>query len=218
MNTTIAAAEVEPLHPGNWPNEQRAALVVAALKRRHFQAQYAPSSAAAIDAILAMLPEAASVFRSESTTLDQLDVLAKLGANGKHKVTDVCETDHLGRSVHGDLANDPALRATLERQAFFADVFLTSATAVTIDGHIVSGGAHGKGVAPMIFGPAMVIVVLGMNKIVKDKQAAFERVAALHGGGQDPRLSYNSTGMLESALPRFSERINVILVGEDLGR
>jgi len=60
-----------------------------------------------------------------------------------------------------------------------------------------------------------VVVVLDMGQVVKDKAAAFERVAALQGGG-DPRLACNGTGMLEGALPRFSDRINVVLVGEEL--
>lgn len=207
MSTANPVADTH--NKGTWPTEQRAALVVAALKRRHFQAQYVPDRAAALDAILATIPEGASVFRSESTTLDQLAVQDRLREGGRHKVTFVAE----------DTQADAALRMKLEREAFFADVFLTSATAVTQDGRIVSGGgAMGNGVAPMIFGPAKVVIVVGMNKIVKDKEAAFARVADLHATGEDPRLTYNSTGMLESALPRFSERINVILVGEELGR
>lgn len=218
MTTAIEVAELARPAMGDSPNEQRAALVVAALKRRHFQARYAENRSAALDAIVSMIPEGANVFRCESTTLDQLDVQRALRAGGRHEVTYVLEKDAQGRGVHGDLDNDPALRARLEREAFFADVFLTSATAVTLDGRIVSGGTFGNGVAPMIFGPAKVVIVVGMNKIVQDKDAAFERVAALHLTDGDLRLTYNSTGMLESALPRFSERINVVLVGEDLGR
>lgn len=219
MSTHSAVADLDrPTTTDNWPQQQRAALVVAALKRRHFQAQYVPSRSAALDAVLALLPDGASVFHAESSTLDQLGLLARLRADGRHQVTCVQETDAQGRSVHGALDQDPALRARLEREAFFADVFVTSATAVTQDGRIVSGGKLGNGVAPLIFGPAKVVIVLGMNKIARDKDAAFERIAAVHETGEDPRLTYNSSGMLESALPRFSERINVVLVGEDLGR
>jgi DeoR/GlpR family transcriptional regulator of sugar metabolism len=187
------------------PTPERAAQVVSALKRRYFQAQYVPDRAAARAAIAAMLPEGASVFVSESTTLEQLGVRDTFRAAGRNKVTYVPDAE-------------PAQQAQLEREAFYADVFMGSATAITLDGHIVKGDSHGKTVAPMIFGPAKVVIVVGMNKVVQDKAAAFGRVAALHATDGDPRLSYNSTGMLESALPRFTQRINVLLVGEELGR
>lgn len=198
MTPSYAPVQFMSSRPGSWPDAQRAALVVSALRRRHFQAQYVDTRDAAIDAILSMLPEGASVVRSASAKLDQLDVVAPLRRRG-HEVT--------------DLREEPGSA----RKAFFADVYMASATAVTMDGQIISGDLSGSSVAPMIFGPGKVIIVMDLKQIVKDKAAAFERIEAMAGDGEDPRLSYNSTGMLEGALPRFSERINVILVGELLG-
>lgn len=41
---------------------------------------------------------------------------------------------------------------------------------------IVNTDGGGNRVAPMIFGPAMVVIVVGVNKIVKDLDAAFDRI------------------------------------------
>lgn len=174
--------------------------VVAALKRRHFQARYAPNRAAALEAIMAAIPEGASVFRTASLVLDGLEVADKLRARG-HDVTE----------------GGPDAAVDVRRKAFFADVFMTSPTAITLAGQVIGGDARGDSVAPMIFGPAKVLIVVGIDQVVADKAAAFARIEALQDGAQDPRTAYNGTAMLEGALPRFSERINVIVVGEPLG-
>lgn len=173
--------------------------VVAALKRRHFQAVVAPTKAEVIDAVLAWVPSASSVFQAASPALDGLGITTALRARG-HEVTDG--------------STDPS--EDHQRQAFFADVFIANPTAVTLQGHVMGGDTHGNNVAPMIFGPAKVIVVVGINQIAKDTATAFERIAALSADAEDARRVYNCTAMLEGALPRFTDRINVIVVGEPL--
>lgn len=63
----------------------------------------------------------------------------------------------------------------LYRKNFSADIFLTGANAVTMDGKIFNIDGNGSRVAPMIYGPDQVIVVIGVNKIVEDVEAAIER-------------------------------------------
>ena len=229
----------------SWVKEQRALRVVNALERRHFQAQYVGSSEAALQAIVDLIPEGASVFRSDSVTLDQLRLIPVLRARGKNRVIYPQEKDGRGNNVNGDYEKNKETYARLQRGVFNADIYVTGANAVTLDGKIVSTDGAGNRVAPMIFGPAKVIVVVGVNKIVKDLEAAFDRIRAwsapvnvkrhleLHnrpwygelpcaatGTCSDcdhPRRICNYTGILEGALPRMSERINVILVGEELG-
>ncbi len=45
--------------------------------------------------------------------------------------------------------------------------FLTSTNALTMDGKLINVDATGNRVASMIFGPEKVIVIAGINKIVK---------------------------------------------------
>ena len=133
----------------------------------------------------------------------------------------------------------------LVKAPIFADVFLTGTNAVTLDGKLVNTDGFGNRVAPMIFGPSKVIVIAGTNKIVKDVDEAFERIhtfaapmnarrhltkhnQAFHGElpcvrtGRcvDCRHEYricNFTVIIEGTTQHYKGRINVVLVGEELG-
>ena len=64
----------------------------------------------------------------------------------------------------------------LGREALLSDVFITSANAITWSGEIISTDGVGNRIAGVIFGPKKVILVIGMNKVVKDRDAAFDRI------------------------------------------
>jgi hypothetical protein len=116
------------------------------------------------------------------------------------------------------------------------DVYLTSSNAITQDGKLVNTDLTGNRVSSMIFGPKLVIVVAGKNKIVKDLSAAFERIktvaapsmaklggaktpCAVEGGKctdcKSPGRICAVTTIIE-AKPRLTQ-IAVVLVGEDVG-
>lgn len=58
---------------------------------------------------------------------------------------------------------------------FTADTFITGSNAVTEDGKIFNIDGNGSRVAPMIYGPAQVIIVVGVNKLVPDIEHAIQR-------------------------------------------
>jgi len=62
------------------------------------------------------------------------------------------------------------------RDSLMSDLLIISANAITMNGEIVSVDGMGNRVAGMIFGPRHVMVVVGKNKIVKDLDAAVERI------------------------------------------
>ncbi len=76
----------------------------------------------------------------------------------------------------------------LARRAFFDDVFLASANAVTLQGEIINVDGHGNRVSAMIFGPKKVILIVGSNKLVADEQAAVERIAQIAAPANAIRL------------------------------
>jgi hypothetical protein len=246
MSAVLASVDERDIsRPIHWVKEQRANAVVAALKRRHFQAQFVPDRDAALQAVLQLVPDGVSVFRSDSVTLDQMGVIPALRSRATNQVMYPQEKDGQGNNIHGDYEKNKELYWKLQRDVFTADVYITGANAVTMDGKIVSTDGAGNRVAAMIFGPAKVVIVMGINKIVKDLDAAFDRIhgfcapvnvkrhqdmhnrpwygelpCAATGVCTDcdhPRRICNYTGILEGALPRMNERINVVLVGEDLG-
>ena len=133
----------------------------------------------------------------------------------------------------------------MEREAFSADIFLTSTNAITLDGRLVSIDGHGNRVSAMVFGPRKVIVVAGANKIVKDVDEALMRIhnfatplnAMRHylkhdmkEGGELPCVKGGScvdcfhserpcryTVIIEGSGIMDPGRFEVVLVGEELG-
>ncbi len=62
------------------------------------------------------------------------------------------------------------------REAFFADLFITSTNAITMDGCLYNVDGTGNRVAAMIFGPKEVIVIAGLNKICQNEAEAINRI------------------------------------------
>ncbi len=58
---------------------------------------------------------------------------------------------------------------------FEADTFITGTNAITEDGKLFNIDGNGSRVAPMIYGPRQVIVVVGTNKITENAEEAIVR-------------------------------------------
>lgn len=128
------------------------------------------------------------------------------------------------------------------RQTFSADVFLTSSNAITEEGELYNVDGNGNRVAALIFGPKRVIVVAGVNKIVRNLDEAIQRVKYLAAPANGVRLETHTpcsrmgrcavcdgsmTGGCASDKRmccqyvvtgyQRTDRIRVVLVGEELG-
>ena len=62
------------------------------------------------------------------------------------------------------------------REENTADIFLASANAVTMAGEIVNMDGVGNRVSGMIYGPGKVILVVGMNKVCRNREEALWRI------------------------------------------
>ncbi len=134
--------------------------------------------------------------------------------------------------------NDPTLdRAKSEeeaRKAFYADVFLASANALTMQGEIINIDGHGNRVSAMIFGPKKVILIVGYQKIVADEAAAITRIKQIAAPANSIRLhrqtpcayvgtcqNCHSKDRICSSYVKLSydreDRIEIILVKQALG-
>jgi len=121
------------------------------------------------------------------------------------------------------------------RSEFSSDTFLASTNALTEDGELYNVDGNGNRVAAMIYGPTQVIIVTGVNKIVKDLTEAKERVEKIAAPLNTKRLNSatpcKETGRCEHchsdqriccsyvtlAQQRVPDRIKVIIVNEKLG-
>lgn len=151
--------------------ETRAKSVIKNLIKRDIKAQYAASRQEAFAAVIEMIPPGVTVARGDSASVDQVGIAEELIKNNRNKLINPVQRDENGHFAYG--AEE---RYRMEREAFSADVFITSANAITLDGKLVSTDGHGNRVSAMIFGPRNVIFVVGVNKIVKDADEAIARI------------------------------------------
>lgn len=79
------------------------------------------------------------------------------------------------------------------RQSFLVDHYLCSTNAVTEGGVLYNVDGNGNRVAAMMFGPKSVILVVGYQKIVKDLDAAKERVRTVASPKNCQRLNCTGT-------------------------
>ncbi|HHY90466.1 MAG TPA: lactate utilization protein [Clostridiales bacterium] len=75
---------------------------------------------------------------------------------------------------------------------FSADTFLCSTNALTEDGELYNIDGNGSRVAPIIYGPKQVILVAGINKIVRDMEEAEKRVRQYAAPIDAKRLGKNT--------------------------
>lgn len=118
---------------------------------------------------------------------------------------------------------------------FTADTFISGANAVTMDGTIFNIDGNGSRVAPMLYGPNQVIIVVGINKITNDIDSAIKRTRQIAAPLDAKRLGKNTPCTLlnrcidckhkERICNDFvlitgqftKDRIKVIIINENLG-
>lgn len=120
-------------------------------------------------------------------------------------------------------------------QNFSADTFLCSTNALTEDGELYNIDGNGSRVAPMIYGPKQVILVTGINKIVRNIEEAEKRVRNYCAPIDAKRLGRNTPCTtlgycVDCKSPNricndftiirgqfIKDRIKVIIIGKQLG-
>ncbi|URZ16447.1 lactate utilization protein [Clostridium felsineum] len=78
------------------------------------------------------------------------------------------------------------------RKSFFADSYIVSTNALTENGELYNVDGNGNRVAAMLFGPDKVIVIAGINKIVKDVDEAIKRNRGISAPTNAKRLNKNT--------------------------
>jgi L-lactate utilization protein LutB len=121
------------------------------------------------------------------------------------------------------------------RESLMVDLFITGTNAVTVDGHLVNLDMIGNRVAALTFGPRHVLVFIGRNKIVPDREAAVARIkdyaAPVNVMRLDKKTPCSKTGhcedcsspdricntwtITEKSFPKA--RVKIVLINEDMG-
>ncbi|MCL2857945.1 MAG: lactate utilization protein [Oscillospiraceae bacterium] len=111
-----------------------------------------------------LIPKGASVGCGDSVTLEETGVFEFLRRG---------DYDFYDKHQLGLTSED---KQAIYLKNFSVDIFITGTSAVTVDGKLFNIDGNGSRVAPMIYGPPCVIVVVGVNKLVSGIDAAIERV------------------------------------------
>lgn len=203
-------------------NELLAPHIIKALESRNHEAYYADSAEAALAKALELIPEGSSIGWGGSMTTEAIGLNNAI-KNGNYKALD------------RDAVTDMDERNAIMRSHNAADYFLTSCNAMSEDGVMVNIDGVGNRVACLAYGPAYVIMVVGMNKIVKTFDDAMSRAkniaSPINAQRFDIKTPCKQTGYCadckspnriccSTLITSFSLkpwRFKIILVNDDLG-
>ena len=149
------------------PQEQRnkllAKTIIKNLQRRHIEGFYCPSGEEAVKKVSELIADGSTVTWGGTMTVRDLGIPEHLKSRGTLEVID------------RDLAETLEERQAMYLRAFSADVYLSSANAISEDGVIVNIDGAGNRVAAITWGPKKVIFVIGLNKVTQTVEAALSR-------------------------------------------
>lgn len=202
--------------------EKRAQILVKNLKSRHFDAYYCADKDEALAKALELIPEGATVGWGGVMSAHQIGLVDALNRGNYN-------------AIDRDKCTTPEEREKAARDSMFADVFLTSANGMSMTGEMVNIDGMGNRVAAVIYGPKMVLVIAGMNKVADTLEDAITRARTVAAPMNQQRFSSpNPCGVTGTCADCKTEtcicnhivitrhcrpvgRIKFILVGEDLG-
>jgi len=196
--------------------------VVQNLQSRFFEACYCDNAKAAKTKVLSLLSKDETIAFGGSITLNELGIIDEL-RKGEYKLID------------RDKAETPEEKKRLMKESLTCDTYLMSANALSEDGQIVNIDGIGNRLAAMMYGPDRVIMVVGINKIVRTVDDALSRARNIAAPVNAQRFQISTpcmqTGVcgnckrtdsicahiVTTRLCRPAGRITVIIVGEELG-
>lgn len=203
----------------NERNKKLADTVIANLKKRNMTGYFAKDSMEALDIALSIIPKGATVTQGGSVSTQKIGLKDAL-IYGDYNFID--------RDTYEN-KEEAALKA------YSADVYLGSCNAISEDGVLVNIDGNSNRVSAYAYGPKMLVLIVGMNKIAKDTDAALKRARNTAAPINAQRFNLNTpcakTGscmncmspdticcqFLITRFSRHKDRIHVILVNEDLG-
>ena len=193
--------------------------VIRGLKSRNMTGYYAATREEALELALSLIPEGSSVTMG-----------------GCMSAREICLTDALKAGSYNfiDRDNYEDKRAAM-LAAYDADVFISSANAMTEDGVIVNIDGNSNRVSAIAQGPRKVLFIVGMNKVCRDTDSALKRARNVAAPINAQRFGLSTpctkTGscmdckspdticcqFLITRYSRHQNRIHVILVNDSLG-
>lgn len=199
-------------------NEILAETVIKGLKSRNMTGYYAKNKEEALKLALGLIAKGSSITMGGCMSAKEIGLVSALKEGDYHFID------------RTKLEPREALLA-----AYDADIFLSSANALTDDGILVNIDGNANRVSCIAQGPKKVLFIVSMNKICSDLDSAMKRARNIAAPSNAQRFDIKTpcklTGkctdcksqdticcqFLITRYSRHTERIHVILVNEDLG-
>lgn len=140
---------------------------VEALRRNRFDADFFETREEAAAAVLQFIKPGMQVAFGGSQTARQLELQQRVTEAGAEIL------DHNAPGLSDEEKMD------VMRRQQICDLFICSSNAISLQGELFNLDGHGNRVAAMAFGPRRVIVVAGVNKLVADEDASWERIRTI---------------------------------------
>lgn len=203
--------------------EERIQRTMSALERNNMKAYYAENRDELFDIVRGLVKNDKLITAGGSVTLEESGVKQMLMTEFKGVYLDRSE------------GKTPEEVEDILHKAFVSDTFFASSNAVTEDGELYNVDGRGNRVSAMIYGPTQVVLIVGVNKIVRDMEEAVCRVEQVAAPKNTRRLNSGTpceiTGScahcrsrgriccsyVRMAQQRVKDRIKVIIVNESLG-
>ena len=204
-------------------NQKLAERMIKNLNRRNMEAFYCSTGKEAVKKVSELIANGSSVTWGGTATVRDLGIPEALKSRETLEVLD------------RDLAETAEEKEAIYLRAFTADVYLTSANAISEDGVIVNIDGNGNRVAAISWGPKKVIFVIGLNKVAQTVEAALARARSTASPVNAQRFDINTPCRIDGTChscnspesicsyvhflrnSRNKGRHVVVLVGEDLG-
>ena len=192
--------------------------VIKGLKSRNMTGYYAKNKEEALKLALGLIEKGSSITMGGCMSAKEIGLVSALEEGDYHFID------------RTKLEPREALLA-----AYDADIFLSSANALTDDGILVNIDGNANRVSCIAQGPKKVLFIVSMNKICSDLDSAMKRARNIAAPANAQRFDIKTpcklTGkctdcksqdticcqFLITRYSRHTERIHVILVNEDLG-
>lgn len=199
-------------------NELLAQKVIKGLASRNMTGYYAADKKEALEKALELIPKGSTCTMGGGMSVFEIGLVDAL-KNGDYNFFD--------REM-----KDPR-EAMLA--AYDADVFLASSNAITEDGMLVNIDGNANRVSAIAYGPKKLVLIVGMNKVCPDLDAAMKRARNVAAPINAQRFGLTTpcarTGacadckspdticcqFLVTRFSRHKDRIHVILVNDNLG-
>ncbi len=141
--------------------------IIKNLEKNNIEVIFVQKKEDVVPLIEKIVPQGALVAVGGSVSLDEAGVLEHL-RSGRYEFL-----DRYKEGLSGEEIKD------IYRRSFSADAYFCSTNAITEDGELYNVDGNANRIGAIAFGPENVIIVAGINKIVKDINEAVLRVKAV---------------------------------------